>query len=122
MAIPKLRNYLRTYRKRSGLSQSEVAYLVKLYDSAALSNLERFSREPSLRTAIACEKAFGVPASRLFPAIYASTGRETTRRIRKLRYLLMAAEGTRRRLHRLRQKIQWLGHRLGEFIPNFAIP
>jgi transcriptional regulator with XRE-family HTH domain len=122
VAISKLPNYLRAHRKRCGLSQSELAYLVKLNDKSAWSNLERFRRQPSLRTALACEEVFGVPACQLFAGIKASADRETTRRMRLLRRRLAASGGAGRCLHRLRQKIQWLARRLGELLPNFALP
>lgn len=121
MPTIKLPNYLRSYRKRCGLSQSELAYLVKLADKSAWSNIERFHRQPSLRTALACEEVFGVPASQLFAGIKASADRETIRRMRLLRRRLDASRGAGRCLHRLAQKIQWLVHRLGALIPNFAI-
>ena len=69
MATPKLENYLRTYRKRSGLSQREVAFLVGCRNGAQVSRYEKRRRLPPLRTALACEAAFGVPVSVLFAGL-----------------------------------------------------
>ncbi|MBZ5722932.1 MAG: helix-turn-helix transcriptional regulator [Acidobacteriia bacterium] len=113
-----LPNYLRAYRKRCGFSQEELAYLVKLNGKSAWSNLERFRRQPSLRTALACEEVFGIPASRLFAGIRMSAGRETTRRMRALRHQLAAERNTGSCLRRAMQKLQWLSQRLGRFIPS----
>src|SRR5437879_2031593 len=64
MATHKLENYLRTYRKRSGLTQREVAFLVGCRNGAQVSRYEKRRRLPPLRTALACEAAFGVPGGR----------------------------------------------------------
>lgn len=122
VANAKLPNYLRAYRKRCGFSQEELAYLVKLHDKSAWSNLERFHRQPTLRTALACEEVFGVPASQLFAGIKVSAGRATTRRMRALRNRLVARTSTGGCLQRLTQKLQWLGHRLGALVPNLSLP
>ena len=59
MATHKLENYVRTYRKRSGLTQREVAFLVGCRNGAQVSRYEKRRRLPPLRTALACEAAFG---------------------------------------------------------------
>ena len=51
----KLQNYLRTYRKRSGLSQDEVAFLLGCQTGAKVSRYEPFARKPSLETLFAYE-------------------------------------------------------------------
>jgi transcriptional regulator with XRE-family HTH domain len=122
VANQKLPNYLRAYRKRCGLSQEDLAYLVKLNDKSAWSNLERFRRQPSLRTALACEEVFGVPASQLFAGTKVSAARETTRRMRVLRNRLAADATIAGYLHRhVTQKLQWLSERVGEIIPNLSL-
>src|SRR5437667_302672 len=69
MATPKLENYLRTYRKRSGLTQRDVAFLVGCRNGAQVSRYEKRRRLPPLRTALVYEAAFGVPVSVLFAAL-----------------------------------------------------
>jgi transcriptional regulator with XRE-family HTH domain len=65
----KLQNYLRTYRKRAGLSQDEVAFLLGCGSGAKVSRYEHFQRKPSLDTTLACEILFGVPCHELFAGI-----------------------------------------------------
>jgi transcriptional regulator with XRE-family HTH domain len=122
MTSRQLPNYLRTYRKRCGLSQSDLAYVVNLSGKSEWCQLERFHREPSYRTAKACGYAFGISTSKLFPGVDASTKKETARRMRKLRSRLAAkADATECVQRRITQKLDWLGQRLRELIPNFSV-
>ena len=122
VANAKLPNYLRAYRKRCGLSQSDLAYMVNLSGKSEWSELERFHRQPSYRTAAACAKVFGVPASQLFAGVEMSVGRETTRRMRRLKSRLAANGSAARCFHRhITQRLQWLRQRLGEIIPNLSV-
>ena len=66
----KLENYLRTYRKRSGLSQDEVAFLLGCQSGTKVSRYERFNRKPALETALACRVVFGAPVEELFAGVY----------------------------------------------------
>ena len=43
-----LENYLRTYRKRSNLSQDEVAFLLGCRGGTKVSRYERHARKPNL--------------------------------------------------------------------------
>ena len=61
------RSFLRSYRKRSGLTQDELAYLAGLKDGSSISKIERLHREPELKTLLTCEALFQVPAQDLFP-------------------------------------------------------
>src|SRR5258708_38807061 len=55
MAAPHLHNYLRAHRKRLGLSQDEVAYLLGAESGAKVCRYERLVRGASLETALAFE-------------------------------------------------------------------
>jgi transcriptional regulator with XRE-family HTH domain len=72
------------HRKRAGLSQDEVAYLLGCGHGAKVSRYERFNREPSLRTALAYEVIFQVPVRELFAGIYEQSRRDVERRTRYL--------------------------------------
>ncbi|MGB0747132.1 MAG: helix-turn-helix transcriptional regulator [Magnetospiraceae bacterium] len=61
--------YLRTYRKRAGLTQWQLAHLLGLPQDTAISKLERRRRMPSLEVAFGCQAVFGVPADRIFPGV-----------------------------------------------------
>jgi transcriptional regulator with XRE-family HTH domain len=66
---PQLPSYLLTLRKRSGLSQYDLAALLGL-TASALSRFENQSRRPTIELAIATEVIFGHSAKEVFPAFY----------------------------------------------------
>jgi transcriptional regulator with XRE-family HTH domain len=76
----KLSNYLRTYRKRAGFSQDEIAFLLGVHSGAKVCRYERFSRKPSLRTVFAYEVIFQTPARELFAGVYQKVERTVTAR------------------------------------------
>jgi transcriptional regulator with XRE-family HTH domain len=84
MASPQLPNYLRTNRKRLGLSQDEVAYLLGAESGAKVCRYERFAREPGLRAALACEAIFQKSIRELFAGLYQEIEREVRERAKKL--------------------------------------
>jgi len=84
MASSQLPNYLRTHRKRLGLSQDDVAYLLGAESGAKTSRYERFSREPGFRTALACEAVFQRPIRELFAGLYEQIEREVAERAKAL--------------------------------------
>jgi transcriptional regulator with XRE-family HTH domain len=65
-----LKTYLRTFRKRAGLSQADVAMLLGESSRHSVSHYERALAEPSLQAAIACEIVFGEPIAELFAGVY----------------------------------------------------
>jgi transcriptional regulator with XRE-family HTH domain len=77
-------NYLRANRKRLALSQDEVAFLLGTQSGAKVCRYERFAREPSLETALACEVIFKRSVSELFPGLYQKIEREVAARARAL--------------------------------------
>ena len=96
MPQPKLDNYLRTYRKRAGLTQREVAFLLGCRNAAQVSRYEKRHRLPTLRTALACRAILGVPLETLFAGINEKVDRETTARdSARYRIWKMQARGPR---------------------------
>ena len=81
MVIHKLDNYLRTFRKRTGLSQSEVAYLLGCRDGSKVSRYEHFQRQPNLETALAFEVIFNTPVREMFGGLHEQVEKKTLRRI-----------------------------------------
>ena len=81
---PKLKRYLRSYRRRWGLTQGELAYLIGLKSGTAVSRMERHGRKPTLPVALACHALFGIPPSELFPADFAEIEDAVMRRSYKL--------------------------------------
>lgn len=70
MATRKLPNYLRTYRKRTGLTQKEVGYLLGHNDGSEISQYEQGTWFPNFRALAALETALRVPIGQLFAGAY----------------------------------------------------
>lgn len=97
-----LDNYLRTYRKKAGLSQDEVAFLLGSQSGAKVSRYERHTREPNLRTLFALEVIFRAPSRKLFAGIYERVERITVKRASALVERFAAIESPDRMLaHKL---------------------
>lgn len=64
----KLSNYLRTYRRYTGLSQDEVGFLLGC-KGAAVTRYERSVRRPSVENLLAYEMIFGAQARDLFAGV-----------------------------------------------------
>lgn len=93
--MSRLENYLRTYRKRAGLSQDEVAFLLGCRSGAKVSRYERLARQPNIRTLFACEIIFRVPARELFAGLYQKVEKVTFDRAQKLSKSLGPAQADR---------------------------
>jgi hypothetical protein len=85
MAPAPLRNYLRTYRLRAGLSQDDVAYLAGRLCGTQVCRHEVGHRDPVLENIFAYEIIFGVSASKLFEGEYLRIHRKVITRARRLR-------------------------------------
>ena len=70
MGTRPLPNYWRTYRKRSALTQQELATLLGSAYGSKVSRYERDTRLPTLETLIAYEILFKVPWRELLPGEY----------------------------------------------------
>lgn len=94
MPSPRLRNYLFTHRKRSGLSQDEVAHLLGARGGAKISRYENFERDPSLRAALAFEAVFQKPLRELFAGLYEEIEQEIAERAKVISYKVSRQEGS----------------------------
>lgn len=63
-------SHLRPHRRRWGLTQRELAYLIGLRSGAVISRLEGLKRTPSLAAAIACAIVFDAELLDLFPTLH----------------------------------------------------
>lgn len=84
MASLRLHNYLRTYRKRAGLTQQEVGFLLGCKSGDLISRYEKRRRLPPLETALACEAIFGVPVSELFAGVREARKKDIRNRMLEL--------------------------------------
>ena len=79
-----LLNHLLSYRKRSALSQKDVAFLLGVQNSSKVCNHERFTQEPCLQTALAYEAIYQKPVSELFPGLFENIQAEVKARAKLL--------------------------------------
>ena len=70
MTCSKLPNYLRTHRKRDGLSQGDIAYLLGGHDSARVSRYEHSHGVPSFHVSVMLIVIFRIPIRDLFAGEY----------------------------------------------------
>jgi transcriptional regulator with XRE-family HTH domain len=122
MATPRLENYLRTYRKRSGLTQQEVGYLLGCANGALVSRYEKRHRLPPLETALACEEIFGVSVSELFAGVRQAAGRDVGKRRLELRARLQAKTPNARDARMTAHKLRSLDHRERPVVAHHNTP
>lgn len=72
------------FRKRSGLSQDELALLLGCKSGSKVSRYERSGRVPGLGTLIALEIVFQQPARELFRGRYECVRKDVRRRAQRL--------------------------------------
>lgn len=102
MSSHRLSNYLKTYRKSMGLSQTEVARLLGCSSGAKVSRYERFIRQPSLETVFAFEVVFGAPGRELFAGMFERVWRKTIRRSRAMVIRLSKSSMDQRTVYKLK--------------------
>ena len=89
--MPNHHNRLRIHRKRHGLSQADVAFLLGCRSSAKSSRYEKCVRRPSIQTVFAFELIFGIPNHELFAGLYDLVRHKTLKRAELLLQRLMKA-------------------------------
>ena len=100
MTSTQLPNYLRANRKRLALSQDEGAVLLGTNSGTKACRYERFSREPSLKTALECEAIFQRSVSELFSGMYRKAERDVAERAKMLIERPQATKATAQRTHK----------------------
>lgn len=66
-----LKTYLRTFRRRWGLTQKELAFLIGAESSTTISRIEQLKRVPSLAASFACLVVFNATEYEMFPGLLA---------------------------------------------------
>ena len=87
MSLP-LTSYLRTHRKLSGLTQTEVAYLLEAESAQTISRLERDEQIPTLDQAFSLAVLFELPVDELFIGLYQRVEQRTQNHSYLLRKML----------------------------------
>jgi transcriptional regulator with XRE-family HTH domain len=112
-----LPTYLRTYRKHTGLTQTEVAYVLGI-NRSDLWQYETSRREPSLRVLLALQILYRIPLRKLFAGLFLQCRGATLSRLRRLRARLVTA-GKHKKSRLYTQKLGWVSMRLGLSSPAF---
>lgn len=102
---------LRTYRRRSGLSQRELGLILGYQDAGQVSRHERSETVPPLDVALAYEVIFCAPVAALFPKMLAEVEREIAESLSALEQRLGEQSGRGRGAERTAQKLIWLMQR-----------
>jgi hypothetical protein len=84
MASEYLSNHLLSHRKRSALSQTEVAFLLGIQGGGRVCQHERFTLDPGLRSALVYEAIYQRPISELFPGLVKEIQIELKARVKLL--------------------------------------
>jgi DNA-binding XRE family transcriptional regulator len=84
MSSAKLPNYIRTHRKRSHLTQNDVAFLLGSKTSANICRHERLEQTPNLQTLLAYEILFRTPVRNLYGGVHEDIELKLMYRIRLL--------------------------------------
>jgi DNA-binding XRE family transcriptional regulator len=111
MAKRGLGNYLKTHRKRSGLSQKEIARLLGYKNQWQISRHERSKTVPPLLVALAYEVAFQLPVAALFTGMYATVKHVIEENLVALEKDLRSRKSVERLTTAHRRKIKWLDER-----------
>lgn len=77
---PLNKNSLRRYRKRAGLEQKQVAFLLNRAGTDEVSRHEKGAYRPNLETALKLEVIYQVPIRLLYPALFERCRREIAER------------------------------------------
>jgi|HubBroStandDraft_1064217.scaffolds.fasta_scaffold967215_1 transcriptional regulator with XRE-family HTH domain len=113
-------SYLRTYRKKSGLSQSELAEVLGLISEWRISEHERSITIPRLLTAISYEIIFNVPISKLFPGVYETVRGNVESRLAELEARLQDSNAKGRAANPIARKLEWICERKNRTIEELA--
>lgn len=113
MTAKRLVSYLKTYRKRSGLTQREVAFLLGWKKGESLSRYEKQHVIPSLQVALACAAIFRAPLEKLFPGVSDPIGNEISSRIDALMTELRRKNARGKDGQLIARKLSWLAEHHG---------
>lgn len=82
----RLKNYLRSARKRTGFTQGDVAFLLGGRGGKTVSRYELFEHDPMLPAALSFQIVLGVPVHDLFVGIYDEAAKTVKRRAKALKH------------------------------------
>lgn len=104
-------SYLRTHRKKSGISQRELASIVGYEHRSSVARHERAESAPPFLMALAYEAVFQVPVSELFPGFYQTVEHMAETRLAELESALQEKSARDRDAKATARKLQWMWER-----------
>src|SRR5689334_22501129 len=108
MAEKRIASYLRTHRKKSGLTLDEVATIMGHKNVSRISRHERGITVPSLAVALHYGALFQVSVSELFPAIYEAAMKTIDARLAELESSLGQKSATDLDANATARKLQFI--------------
>jgi transcriptional regulator with XRE-family HTH domain len=111
MTPPRAASYLRTHRKKYGLSQSELANILGLVTELQVSRHERSLTLPLFLTAISYEIVFQIPIAELFPGVYETVRQNVEHRLAEIEERLHQSSVKGRQATLIARKLEWLSER-----------
>jgi len=112
---------LRTFRRKAGLTQRDLAFLIGARNESQISRYERGSRSANLHDALAYHVILGPPVEELFAAILISVRLASKDRLRQLQAAIALKKEKGRKLQITARKLTWISRRLAEIIASNEI-
>lgn len=106
-----LGNYLRTHRRKSGLSQRELGSILGYVNEGQVGRHERSKTVPPLIAALTYEVVFQVAVTELFPGLHEEVTRMTEGNLEAFEAELQQRSGKGRGANETAQKLVWLKQR-----------
>ena len=75
---------MRLLRRRLGLSQRELAYVIGYRNKSHISHIESGTRTPQFAEVLMIELIFGIPAVTIFPEVRHALGQRVSQRLKSL--------------------------------------
>lgn len=107
----RLTNYLRTHRKKTGLSQRDLGRILGYQDEGPISRHERFHAQPPLLIALGYEIVFRIPISEIFAGLRDAVEQDIEERLSELERGLQETSGKGRHATGTARKLEWLSER-----------
>src|ERR1019366_2329433 len=103
-----LPNYLRTYRKRSSLSERELGLLLGYENRGQASRHEQSKTYPPLAIALAYEAIYRVPVSTLFLGMHDSVKTTIDKRLAAMEKDLQGRSAKNADAESIARKLEWI--------------
>jgi transcriptional regulator with XRE-family HTH domain len=101
-------NYLKAFRRKSGLSQQDLGRLLGYRDAGQVSRHERATSTPPLAAAIAYELIFGVPVTSMFAGMRGEIARDVEAKLKEMKATLESGSVSPPNASLVAQKLAWL--------------